>query len=1118
MNIRNSQSKNSRVYRPSASRKPDGRTHLSRQPWIIFAIVALFLLGLPLLAGATTTINEQFSPAVINQGDPSLYTITISNDSSTPLTNARATVFLDNSSGVPNFSGGNITIVSGTVFSNTCNFSGITADAGTSKIVLSGGTIPAGPNATCTFSINVTSNTVGTYHAFIPANTTPDPNTSGYEALENSTPVNNTTSADVSLQVNALSAPAGTKSYSPSPAIAGDPTTLTITLTNPNAGSTMPLTTFTDALPNDGSGHAMVVANPAGASVSCTGAGAVNGTFSPSPGATSLTLTGATIGQGGACTLRVNVIVSSITGLSQDFNNILGPGAIGNTRGLTSPSFNTNLTVNTPIAVGKSFNPTTIPSGQPALLTITITNNSTVSGLDITQFADNLTGSTLKVLTTASSPVAAPSNPIVVCDGAGAVNGSLNYTPDSLDRTLTLNGAKAGPRSGSNGKCVVTAYVTSTADGAHTNTIPANAVTNPNSLPSPTAGDTLNVNAQLTVNKTVSVNSVAPGQWTRFTVTINNWSGAPVTNVSFRDDLPSNGVHQMVLDGANPVSLVGCTGGLWTGIDGDAALRWNGGTIPAGVGVSPGVCTIVLQARLPVTATTGLTFSNQIPIWNGPLGIGVGGAGNGPGGQVVNPAASPAANVTTVDAAAVSKSFSPSVIAQGGTSTLTLTIRNRVVAGSFTGVNLTDHLPVGITLSANPAATNTCNGTLQAFPGDTLLRLTNGTVAARPDDSEEATCTLTARVTGTALGTYTNTIRPADFSSSGGTIPGDVTADLTISTGLSGAKSFSPTGVTSGGVSRVTITVTNATNGDLTNVSVDDNDFFTGTTGTLQIANPANASTSCPGSPTLVANPGTGRARLLGASLVSGASCDFSFDVVTAGAGPWQNTIGIGKISSAEGPASTAAVSAGLNAVGAQININKSFNPVVITGGVPSTLTLTLTNPSGTGLHGIGFTDVFPPGIQVYSVPNVTSSCAGGTVTAIPGDGQISLSGAFMAAGSTCAITLQTTSIKFLNLTNNIPAGAVVSAEGYTNPSRVSATLSTLQGLGVMKAFSPAYVTPNTVTRLQMWLVSAYDPNDPQQPSQLAFDRAAKTFFLPGNLYWAGGSLNIIEIYRRWYL
>jgi hypothetical protein len=46
----------------------------------------------------------------------------------------------------------------------------------------------------------------------------------------------------------------------------------------------------------------------------------------------------------------------------------------------------------------------------------------------------------------------------------------------------------------------------------------------------------------------------------------------------------------------------------------------------------------------------------------------------------------------------------------------------------------------------------------------------------------------------------------------------------------------------------------------------------------------------------------------------------------------------------------------------------------------------------------------------------------------------------------------------------------------------------------------------------------AYDPNDPKQPSRLTFDRAAQTFFLPANLYWVGGRLNVIEIYRRWYL
>jgi hypothetical protein len=44
----------------------------------------------------------------------------------------------------------------------------------------------------------------------------------------------------------------------------------------------------------------------------------------------------------------------------------------------------------------------------------------------------------------------------------------------------------------------------------------------------------------------------------------------------------------------------------------------------------------------------------------------------------------------------------------------------------------------------------------------------------------------------------------------------------------------------------------------------------------------------------------------------------------------------------------------------------------------------------------------------------------------------------------------------------------------------------------------------------------AYDPNNPQQPVALSFDRGANQFSLPPNHYWAGGGLDIIEIYRSW--
>ena len=46
----------------------------------------------------------------------------------------------------------------------------------------------------------------------------------------------------------------------------------------------------------------------------------------------------------------------------------------------------------------------------------------------------------------------------------------------------------------------------------------------------------------------------------------------------------------------------------------------------------------------------------------------------------------------------------------------------------------------------------------------------------------------------------------------------------------------------------------------------------------------------------------------------------------------------------------------------------------------------------------------------------------------------------------------------------------------------------------------------------------AYDPNDPNKPSVLLYDQTRRTFSLPRNLYWSGGDLNIIEIYRSWWL
>ncbi|MEO6036134.1 MAG: hypothetical protein ABIQ35_12835, partial [Verrucomicrobiota bacterium] len=43
---------------------------------------------------------------------------------------------------------------------------------------------------------------------------------------------------------------------------------------------------------------------------------------------------------------------------------------------------------------------------------------------------------------------------------------------------------------------------------------------------------------------------------------------------------------------------------------------------------------------------------------------------------------------------------------------------------------------------------------------------------------------------------------------------------------------------------------------------------------------------------------------------------------------------------------------------------------------------------------------------------------------------------------------------------------------------------------------------------------SVYDPNTPDKPSILTYDRASRTFLLPTNAYFYGGKVNVYEIYR----
>lgn len=45
---------------------------------------------------------------------------------------------------------------------------------------------------------------------------------------------------------------------------------------------------------------------------------------------------------------------------------------------------------------------------------------------------------------------------------------------------------------------------------------------------------------------------------------------------------------------------------------------------------------------------------------------------------------------------------------------------------------------------------------------------------------------------------------------------------------------------------------------------------------------------------------------------------------------------------------------------------------------------------------------------------------------------------------------------------------------------------------------------------------TAYDPNVPAHPAELIYQRTERTFLFPRNHYWAGGPVNVIEVYCGW--
>jgi len=123
--------------------------------------------------------------------------------------------------------------------------------------------------------------------------------------------------------------------------------------------------------------------------------------------------------------------------------------------------------------------------------------------------------------------------------------------------------------------------------------------------------------------------------------------------------------------------------------------------------------------------------------------------------------------------------------------------------------------------------------------------------------------------------------------------------------------------------------------------------------------------------------------------------------------------------------------------------VAKTFNPTSVTVGNPSTLTITLANPNNADATlTASLTDTFPLGLVVAGTPNAFTDC-GGTLTAVPATGSITLDSASSAipAQGSCTITVDVTAVLANDYPNDIPANALQTDAG-SNVAPADATLS----------------------------------------------------------------------------
>lgn len=964
--------------------------------------------------------------------------------------------------------------------------------AGAGGLRLSGGAI-ATPGGSCSFSVNVTSATAGSY-----ANTASGASSS----LGSTGPASNTATLLV------LAPPTVAKSFSPTTIGKNQSSLLTLTLGNPNSVA-ITGAGFTDIYPlNLVNAATPGVVNTCGGSVTAVGGGG------------SLALAGATIPAGGGCSITATV-TSAVIG---SYLNTVAAGAVttANTPANSSAASAT-LVVNATPTITKSF--VIDPAAVTTQLLLTITNNHT-AGISGLSFSDSFPAGMLVDTT-----------PTLTNTCGGTVTGATTGST-----ALSLAGGSIATGGGS---CAISVLVRVNAGGVFSNTASGVSLTAP-FTGTGSASNTATLIAPIII-KSFSPNQVGPNDVTRMTVQITNPSPTTsLTGLAFVDNYPA-GVNStgVFMQNAVTPSVTSSCGGTVTATAGASSLTFSGGSLAAGAACSvsvnvranptgddtyynvtnkvranegigtAGADSLYIVTRPTITksflvnpvtlsgsaqtelwitiennysgAVSGLSVTDTFPSLPAQMKY-VNTVSNGCGGALTDPSGaalvantstgiklsggSLAASATCTIKVTISvpadgaydntttgaTATSPAAFATPGpvsnTATLVSNLSALTVAKSFSaaqvavngtvtltitltnpntgtvrGINLTDTYPGTMVNAAAPTVTNTCGGSATASAGSNTLVLSAGQIAA------SSSCTVTVQVTASAPGALTN--NTGAVTATNAVTASAATANVTFYSAPTLAKAFSASSYGIGQPGTMTLTLTNpaANPGTLSSLQVSDDLSLSG----LAVA--ATGVTFTPAGCGTVTRSGGGALvaadtaiRFNVTSLAAGASCQAGIAVVNSQLGAQTNTTGTPGAQTPGGVPVTGSVASASFAV-VQANLTKSWGSVSFSNGGNTTLVFTLSNGSGNPAQGdIAFSDSLPSSLRFITTPGVTwgSGCSGSSAVTTGTPDSIAFSNVAMAA-STASCTVTVSSVT--NRTNAVNSSCASSPAAFTNGS-----------------------------------------------------------------------------------